>query len=60
MHLVNSFEERFCKSRDYRRDFINELSGELASNLSQNVVSLASFKGDYTVTWSFGFHFSNH
>jgi hypothetical protein len=49
MHLIHSFDEKFCKLDGSSGDFMNELSVELASNLSQNVVSLASFNGDYTV-----------
>jgi len=56
MHLIHSFDEKFSKLDGSSGDFLNELSGELAANLSQNVVSLASFKGDYTVIWSFGFY----
>ena len=50
MHLINSFEEKFCKLDGSSIDFLNELSAELSSNLSQTVVSLASFNGDYTAT----------
>jgi hypothetical protein len=49
MHLIHSFDEKFCKLDGSSGDFMNELSVELASNLSRNVVSLASFNGDYTV-----------
>lgn len=49
MRLVHSFNEKFCKLDGSSGDFLNELSVELASNLSQCVVSLASFNGDYTV-----------
>ncbi|OEL31619.1 hypothetical protein BAE44_0007363 [Dichanthelium oligosanthes] len=45
MHLIHSFGEKFCKVDGSSGDFPNELSVELASNLSQNVVSLASFNG---------------
>ncbi|KAF8657808.1 hypothetical protein HU200_059970 [Digitaria exilis] len=45
MRLVHSFSERFCKLDGSSGEFLNELSVELASNLSQNVVSLASFNG---------------
>jgi len=46
MHLINSFEEKFCKLDGSSIDFLNELSAELSSNLSQTVVSLASFNGN--------------
>ncbi|CAN6224568.1 unnamed protein product, partial [Urochloa humidicola] len=45
MHLIHSFDEKFCKVDGSSQDFTNELSVELASKLSQNVVSLASFNG---------------
>ncbi|CAL5081626.1 unnamed protein product [Urochloa decumbens] len=45
MHLIHSFDEKFCKVDGSSQDFINELSVELASKLSQSVVSLASFNG---------------
>lgn len=44
MHLIHSFDEKFSKLDGSSGDFLN-VSGELAANLSQNVVSLASFKG---------------
>ncbi|KAL6655517.1 hypothetical protein ACP70R_006343 [Stipagrostis hirtigluma subsp. patula] len=46
MYLIHSFDERFRKLDGSRRDFFNELSVELASNLSQSVVALASFNGN--------------
>lgn len=49
MHLIHSFDEKFCKVDRSSQDFTKELSVELASKFSQNVVSLASFNGDFTV-----------
>jgi hypothetical protein len=49
MHLIHSFDEEFCKLDGSSGDLMNELIVELDSNLSQNIVSLASFNGDYTV-----------
>ena len=49
LHLIHSFDEKFCKLDGSSGDFLKEISGELATNMSQNVVSLASFNGDYTV-----------
>jgi hypothetical protein len=49
MHLIHSFDEEFCKLDGSSGDLMNELIVELDSNLSQNIFSLASFNGDYTV-----------
>jgi len=45
LHLIHSFDEKFCKLDGSSGDFLKEFSGELATNMSQNVVSLASFNG---------------
>lgn len=45
VHLVNSFEEEFRPLDPCSGDFMNELNVELASKLSQCVVSLAAFNG---------------
>jgi hypothetical protein len=47
VHLVNSFEEEFRPLDPCSGDFMNELNVELASKLSQCVVSLAAFNGAY-------------
>ncbi|KAL6846509.1 hypothetical protein ACP4OV_023957 [Aristida adscensionis] len=45
LQMVNSFEERFCGLGGSRQEFFKQLNVELASKLSQSVVSLASFNG---------------
>ncbi|KAM0895169.1 hypothetical protein ACQ4PT_024008 [Festuca glaucescens] len=48
-HLDNPFEEEFGSSSGSGQGVWTELSGEVASNLANTVVSLASFsEGDYT------------
>jgi hypothetical protein len=48
MRLINRFEEKFPYVDGSCRSVMKDLSEEVALNLSCSVVSLASFKGEYT------------
>jgi hypothetical protein len=52
--LVNSFEEEFSENT------LSELKKNVASNMSQSVVALASFIGTFTISsFTFGIIFYN-
>jgi hypothetical protein len=48
MRLINRFEEKFPYVDGSCRSVMKDLSEEVALNLSCSVVSLSSFKGEYT------------
>ena len=58
-HVDNIFEEEFGSLKSSGQGAWSELSKVVVSNLSESVVSLASFDGDYA-RWFLKFVSSHH
>jgi len=59
LHVDNIFEEEFGSLKSSGQGAWSELSKVVVSNLSESVVSLASFDGDYA-RWFLKFVSSHH